>query len=406
MSNKMQNIEFNSNLELSVDREGGKWKSGVIRNFAVMTLNVEALGHDLFVDETFGEEVAQALQTKYGIKSRLTHVKGDGIAAGLGRVFYSKTEGGKVFGDLHFWASAHKSPSGNLADFVMTKAEEDPQAFGSSIGFSRDISREEWNDDIPRVRLAELKYVDIVDSPATNPEGLFSGGHEVSQAIVDMLNKLTTTEIELMKIVMNGSNAMKTDTTPLGRPLPVAEVVEDAPVVEEAVEAPVVAEEAPEATEEPKVEEATTETPVEETPAEEPTEAPEAEATEEAPEATEEPVAEEAPAEPVVEEAAPEAAPEAPAEPVAEAAPAVTKADLAAELKGYTEMFGAHDGQELYFGGVSMADAQAQFIAKQAAEIKTLKNKLDVEMTSTESVGQAGELRTSPKGFASNFSVN
>ncbi len=50
--NKEQNIEFNSiSSDVQVNRDGGRWKSGVIRNFAVLTTDVEATGHDLFVDK-------------------------------------------------------------------------------------------------------------------------------------------------------------------------------------------------------------------------------------------------------------------------------------------------------------------------------------------------------------------
>lgn len=345
MSNEMQHIEFSSASDLKVERFGGRWKSGIIKNFAVLTIGVEAKGHGLMVDEEFGEEVATALSAKAGIKSRLTHVQGDGITAGLGRVMFSKTEDGKVYGDLHFWASAHKSPAGNLADFVMTKAEEDPTAFGSSIGFVRDIEREDWSEEKPYVRLKELKYVDIVDSPATNPEGLFN---ESDDAVV----------AELIK-----SLESKGFTVKLNNEADFNEEVKEEVLEEVELESCDECGEDCECHEEAKSEEA---------PAEEATE-------EVAEEVVAEVVAEEAPAEEVKEEE--------------------SRGHFMEQLKEYTDLFGAAEGLELFTNGVSMADAQSQFIAKQNQIIADLKNKLDVEMSSSEAVGQAGEVKAS--GFAS-----
>ena len=329
--NKEQNIEFNSiSSEVQVNREGGRWKSGVIRNFAVLTTDVEARGHDVIVDKEFGEEVAEALKTRSGIKSRLTHVRGDGITAGLGRVMFSKIEEGKVFGDLHFWASAHKSPSGNLADFVMTKAEEDPEAFGSSIGFTRDIEREDWSEEKPAVRLAELKFVDIVDSPATNPEGLFNESED--EVVSDAISLLTEKGYEVMKINLEGGVKEK-------------EAVEEV-ALEDSSDCATQEEECCGQCE-------NVDSQVEEHSENE---------TEEAEQLDD-------------------------------------REQLMSELKQYTDLFGAEEGQKLFFDGVSMSDAQAQFIEKQNGIIADLKNKLDVEMTSSESVGKSGESKGS--GFAS-----
>ena len=323
---KEQNIEFNSiSSDVQVNRDGGRWKSGVIRNFAVLTTDVEATGHDLFVDKEFGDEVADALKSKSGIKSRLTHVRGDGITAGLGRVMFSKVEGGKVFGDLHFWASSHKSPSGNLADFVMTKAEEDPEAFGSSIGFTRDIDREDWSKEKPSVRLSELKFVDIVDSPATNPEGLFNESED--ESVSDAISLLTEEGYEVMKINLEGKvqGDLADAEVALEEPTPCEEGKEDC-----------------ECKEEPSV--------------------------------------------------------ELESEAVDEVVEVDARQQLMIELKQYTDLFGAEEGNHLFFSGVSMPDAQAQFIEKQNKIITELKNKLDVEMTSSESVGKAGEKANT--GFA------
>ena len=107
----------------------------------------------------------------------------------LGRLKDVRVEGEKVIGDLHFAQSAHATPEGDLAEYVMKLAEEDPAAAGLSIVFEHDqeaeqkfmtkfsgdsfMSPDEDNvRNLPHVRLAKLRAADIVDEPAANPEGL------------------------------------------------------------------------------------------------------------------------------------------------------------------------------------------------------------------------------------------
>jgi len=124
-----------------------------------------------------------------------------------------RVEGGRVLGDLHFSKSAHDTPDGNLAKYVMDLAEEDPEAAGLSIVFYHDREAEdeftadhleevEYEDhhgrtvkemrfkspdpnnenNYPHVRLKELTAADIVDEPAANPEGLFDRSPFARQA--------------------------------------------------------------------------------------------------------------------------------------------------------------------------------------------------------------------------------
>ena len=185
----------NALLNTKVDREGGDFGAGVIYGFAVITESVEALGHEAWVDSEFVGQVASQLQgSAKGIKSRFTHpgMSADALTLGLGRVKFSKMSNGVLRGDLHFWKSAANSPDGNLSGFLMDKAEEAPSSFGSSIAFNVDMDAmaefaEQHEDaygvfkspdpnnteNYYHVRLDELRYVDIVDSPAANPSGLF-----------------------------------------------------------------------------------------------------------------------------------------------------------------------------------------------------------------------------------------
>ena len=182
-----------------VDRE-----SRVIRGLSLITRG-EALGHELWIDGKFLDQVAAADVSERGLKARFTHpgLCEDGLGKNLGRVRGLRREGDQVKGDLHLAQYASKSPDGDLAGYVMDMAEEDPEACGLSIVFDRDLdgersfreacsteedgfkSPDERNaKNLRHARLDRLVAADAVDTPAANPAGFFSqafsGGGEVA----------------------------------------------------------------------------------------------------------------------------------------------------------------------------------------------------------------------------------
>jgi hypothetical protein len=104
-----------------------------------------------------------------------------------------------VIGDLHLAMLAHNTPEGDLAEYVMDLADEDPTAAGLSIVFDYDESAMadfalangaeikngglDWDGfqspdpenlaNLPHVRMMELRAADVVDEPAANEAGLF-----------------------------------------------------------------------------------------------------------------------------------------------------------------------------------------------------------------------------------------
>lgn len=184
----------------NVDREGGMYGAGLISGVSLITRG-EALGHEMWIDADFLSDVTAALNaTPNGIKSRFTHpgLSSDGTGQFLGRLTNAHTEGDQVFADLHLSETATKAPDGDLADYVMTLAEEDPEAFGLSIVFEHNfeaaelhrlentenghfISPDEDNrQNYEHARLRHLRAGDVVDEPAANPNGLFSRKQEVA----------------------------------------------------------------------------------------------------------------------------------------------------------------------------------------------------------------------------------
>lgn len=162
---------------------------------------VEALGHNLMLDgKTLEQIVVLGNGARNGIKSRFTHpgLSSDGMGKLLGRMKNFRIEGDKAIGDLHLAQSASKAPDGDLAGYVMDLADEDSEAFGMSIvagGYTvwtlddgTEIATEEyWDDDEagyrpenattskPVFRVEALDAVDVVDEPAANRDGMFSG---------------------------------------------------------------------------------------------------------------------------------------------------------------------------------------------------------------------------------------
>jgi len=190
-----------------IEHDGGHHGAGIIRDFAVITRG-EALGHGKWIDGVFLDQVAGAINAADGVKSRFTHpdLSGDGLGKHLGRVTDATREGDVVRADLHADPNARKAPDGDLAGYVLGLAESDPEAFGASIAFYGDREAErafmkehggtdrEGNydpdnfkspdpankDNLPHIRMRQLRAVDIVDEPAANPAGLFHRGDELA----------------------------------------------------------------------------------------------------------------------------------------------------------------------------------------------------------------------------------
>lgn len=370
----------------TVSYDGGNFEAGVIRNFAVITSG-EALGHGMWVDTEFVSNVALQLSaSKKGIVSRYTHpnMSGDALSKGLGRVVYTADGDGKVRGDLHFYKAAHKSPDGNLAEYLMDLASDDPESFGASISFERDVEKEEIYaadnpsspdprniDNLPHVRLSKLRFVDIVSQPAANPDGLFCADDTFKQADALMgymlgltQEKPDTSEIfsvdadRLAQFTQRylSSNGLKIMSEEVQN-----EIVEEN-LSEEVIETPEV-----EAVEEVVVEEAIEEV------------------VEEVEEEVEEEEVDEV--EDIVDGGSPQAT-----------SPKFSKE----ELGKYIENFGSEIGVEFFMKEVSFSDAQSQYISAQKEQIELLKAQIELsEQTEGQPLsGNNGEaIETKGNGF-------
>lgn len=192
----------------TIDRRGGAYSAGLITGVSAITRG-EALGHGFWVDQEFLAQTAHSLNAagEDGAKVRFKHpgLSSDGLGTTLGRAIGARVQGDQVLTDLHLLQSAHDTPEGDLADYVLSFAEESPDLFGTSIVFRIDqdatkahalehgavevedplfgptldysayTSPDELNTgNLPHVRLAGLRAVDVVDEPAANAGGMFS----------------------------------------------------------------------------------------------------------------------------------------------------------------------------------------------------------------------------------------
>lgn len=187
---------------LKVDRETGH---GVIRGVSLATSG-PALGHGFELDEETIDQVALYYEGKIG---RWTHgeLSGDGLAQHLGRwkALYTREvqipdpETGEMrshrqaVGDFHFTRSAWKLKPDGLdvpaPEYLMDRAEEDPETLGISI-VARFAMLEEKDEDgnvSRRVgRILNEKHApraDWVADPAANPLGLHAGTGTMSEVI-------------------------------------------------------------------------------------------------------------------------------------------------------------------------------------------------------------------------------
>lgn len=130
-----------------VDRTGGKSGAGIIRGVSIITRG-EALGHRSWIDATTLQQVADSINaagTK-GVKSRFTHpgMSGDGLGSMLGHAIGpAEVRGNQVIADVHLSKSSHTAPQGDIGAYVMDLAEESPESFGTSIVFMHDRAAED-----------------------------------------------------------------------------------------------------------------------------------------------------------------------------------------------------------------------------------------------------------------------
>lgn len=141
-----------------------------------------------------------------GLKSRFGHpnMSGEALGTFLGRAKNFRKDGEVVRADLYFDETAYKTPSGDLATYVLDLAINDPDSFGTSIVFSAEFETRLEKDGTPKkdekgnslpdlVRFKKLYGSDVVDDPAAT-NGMFgkffNESVELSAKATEFLDKL------------------------------------------------------------------------------------------------------------------------------------------------------------------------------------------------------------------------
>lgn len=181
---------------------------GVIRGFAVMTKGFVKDMRGWEIDDTTLEQIVSSGNApSLGLKARFGHPNMSNEALGtlLGRVKNFRKDDDIVRADLFMDDTAYKTPNGDLATYILDLAENDPDAFGSSVVLGDYELAKRLNDDgtekkdengkalPPLLRVKKLFATDIVDDPAAN-DGLFAYGRSVtpSAEMTAFLDKFLT----------------------------------------------------------------------------------------------------------------------------------------------------------------------------------------------------------------------
>jgi len=141
-----------SGAQLGAGRLGNIDTENEVLHDVQITLEGEALGHGIWLDRQFCEDVAAAGNATgdVGLKVRYGHpaMCSDAIGTELGRaknfrvvevertIEGEKVQAAGVVADVHLLKSAHSAPQGDIAKHVLETAKEDPKQFGQSIVFT------------------------------------------------------------------------------------------------------------------------------------------------------------------------------------------------------------------------------------------------------------------------------
>lgn len=224
----MSKQSFRSNIARGIE----KGKQGIDRNFehdkgkgAIFGYAVIAKGElnsgdirNWEMDNVSMDQVVQlGNDNKIGLKSRFGHPNMSQTALGtfLGRAKNFRKEKDLVRADLYFDETAYKTPNGDLATYVMDLAENDPDAFGSSIVFDMILEHRIEKDGTPKkdeggkelpalVRFTKLFASDMVDDPAATPGvfgSFFNSSVELSAKATEFLDKLLNNPDALEKVI-------------------------------------------------------------------------------------------------------------------------------------------------------------------------------------------------------------
>ncbi len=190
----------------------GALTSKGFEDLSLITGGVEALGHDLFVDELSIAGLTKLLMGKT-LPGYLTHnglSGGDRLGQEIGLFSGFYRDGMKVKAKQFSFLKSFKQHEAPLHDKLVELANEVPDQFGLSVVFEgsanwvkqdgSELSADEAMPEgcvrgIPSIRFSAVESADFVKAPAANPDGLLSvdGAKQgMANATSNSLNAITT----------------------------------------------------------------------------------------------------------------------------------------------------------------------------------------------------------------------
>lgn len=185
MTTATQPAHFRTPILRGQELQGVDRKAGVIRGAKIMQVGPLNDSRPWDVDsETLDQLEEFAGRRNKGLKARFTHpgMSDDGLGTFVGhwrnlRRINAGTDQEATIGDLHISQTAKQTPKhGDLANYLMDMAEQEPEEFGVSAATK--LAESMYDDDSDEERLplrfADIHAADFVDSPAATRGGLFS----------------------------------------------------------------------------------------------------------------------------------------------------------------------------------------------------------------------------------------
>lgn len=165
--------------------------AGVIRGASVIQA-VEALGHNVMVDETTLSQITALGNAAggAGLKVRFGHpgMCDDALGKKVGHATNFRISGDKVLADIALAESASFNPNGDLRKWLLHEAKTNPGDFGLSVVMeAQRVWKLEGGGEVatgerpknavgkmPFARVQKLSAVDFTEDPAANRDGVFS----------------------------------------------------------------------------------------------------------------------------------------------------------------------------------------------------------------------------------------
>ena len=149
-------------------------EKGILHKVIVATAG-KVKSYAEFIDSETLHQISSLGNSKpNGVKARFGHPNMCSSAFGtyIGRFKNFQVDNLSVFADLHLDSVCKDSPSGNLYDYIMRMARNNPDMFGASIAFVP-AEPELTDEEFPSTRIEDLLATDLVDDPAAT-NSLFS----------------------------------------------------------------------------------------------------------------------------------------------------------------------------------------------------------------------------------------